>query len=181
MATSVVRYYRYFSARNFCVVVRLRGVECQRYTWDRMYICSKCNGLVDQPGKRWWSRWRFCANGHVLYIRGLGPSVERSFWESFVRGLLRSIGFFGIFLLPALAPPEAPPRYKAAVAALGIGIIVSSFYLLMGLNLLRKAHVWARKAGPIQRLVTHASGRAYGFLAAFACQLVILIALLFAQ
>jgi hypothetical protein len=35
--------------------------------------------------------------------------------------------------------------------------------------------------GPVQRLVTHARGRAYSFLAAVACQLGIIIALLFAK
>ena len=146
-----------------------------------MYVCPKCNGLVDQPKRRWWSRWRYCANGHVLYVRGLGPSLEQPFWKSFLKGLVRSIGMFGLIVLPAIAPPEAPPHYCAASAALAIGIVVSSFYLVTSLALLRKAHVWAGRTGPLQRLVTHASGRAYGFLAAFTCQLGIMIVLLFAK
>jgi hypothetical protein len=60
-----------------------------------------------------------------------------------------------------------------------MGFVVAIFYSLAGLNLLRKAHVWAGRAGPVQRLVIHARGRAYGFLAAVLCQLGITIALLF--
>jgi len=42
-------------------------------------------------------------------------------------------------------------------------------------------HLWAGRAGPVQRLVTHARGRAYGFLAAILCQLGIMLTLLFAK
>src|SRR5712691_10265890 len=55
----------------------------------RMYVCPKCNSLVGQPKTRWWSGWRYCPNSHVLYVRGLGPSLEQSFWKSFLRALAR--------------------------------------------------------------------------------------------
>jgi len=62
--------------------------------------------------------------------------------------------------------------------AASMGLVVAIFYLFTGLILLRKARLWAGRAGPIQRLATHARGRAYGFLAAVACQLGIVIAAL---
>jgi hypothetical protein len=62
-----------------------------------------------------------------------------------------------------------------------MGFVVAILYLSMGLILLIKAHVWAGRAGPVQRLVPHARGRGYGFLAAVLCQLGITIALLFAK
>jgi hypothetical protein len=145
-----------------------------------MYICPKCNSLVDQPKKRWWSGWRYCPNGHVLYVRCLGPSLEQSFWKSFLKGLVPSIIVFGLIVLTFAAAPDLPHRLRGSVAPT-MGFVVAIFYLFTGLNLLRKARFWARRAGPVQRLVTHARGRAYGFLAAVACQLGIIIALLFAK
>jgi len=159
-----------------------------------MYVCPKCNSLVDQPTKRSWSRWHYCPNGHVLYVRGLGPSLEQAFWKSFQKGLARGIGMMGLIILFAIgsilagafatAPPalrSAGPAYQAASLAGGMGLVVAIFYLFTGLSLLGKAHFWARRKGPVQRLVTHARGRAYGFLAAIPCQVGILIALLLAK
>src|SRR5579863_7517694 len=107
----------------------------------RMYVCPKCDSLVDQPRKRWWSGWRYCSNGHVLYIRGLGPSLEQSFWKSFLKGLARGIGVFGLIVLTVGMARDVPPRLRGSVAP-SIGIWVAIFYFLVGLNLLRKAHVW---------------------------------------
>ncbi len=121
--------------------------------------------------------WRYCTNGHVLYVRGLGPSLEQSFWKSFFRGFARSIFIFCVIVLTLAAAPE----YRARSGAPYMGLVVAIFYLFVGLNLLRKAHVWAGRAGPVQKLVTHTRGRAYGFLAAVLCQLGIMIALLFAK
>jgi len=149
-----------------------------------MYVCPKCNSLVDQPKKRWWSRWRYCANGHVLYVRCLGPSLEKSFWKSFLRGFVPSIIVFGLIVLTFATAPDYPPKMNAhrGSMAASMGLVVAIFFLFMGLILLRKARLWAGRAGPIQRLATHARGRAYGFLAAVACQLGIAIAaLLFAK
>ncbi len=142
-----------------------------------MYVCSKCNILVDQPRKRWWSGWRYCPNGHVLYVPGLGPSLGQSFWKSFLKGLVRSIFIFGLIVLTLAAAPESRARSGAPY----IGFWVALFYLLVGFSLLRKARLWAGRTGPVQRLVTHAKGRAYGFLAAILCQLGIIILLLFAK
>lgn len=141
-----------------------------------MYVCPKCNSLVDQPKTRWWSRWRYCANGHVLYVRGLGPSLEQPFRKSFLKGLARGIGMTGVIVLLALGPDHDAPRVAG-----GLGLVVAIIYLFTGLSLLIKARFWARRAGPVQRLVTHARGRAYGFLAAIPCQLGIMMALLFAK
>jgi len=148
-----------------------------------MYVCPKCDSLVDQPRKRWWSGWRYCPNGHVLYVRGLGPSLEQSFWKSFLKGLVPSVMVFGLIVLTLGVAPDYPPnlRAHAGSAAASMGFVVTVFYLFTGLILLRKAHVWAGRVGPVQRLVTHARGRAYGFLAAVACQLGIVMALLFAK
>jgi hypothetical protein len=139
-----------------------------------MYVCPKCNSLVDQPKKRWWSGWRYCPSGHVLYVRGFGPSLERSFWRSFLRGFARSILIFGAVVLTLAAAPE----YRARSGAPYMGFVVATFYLLLVLNLFRKARVWTGRTGPVQRLVVHARGRAYGFLAAVSCQLGIAVALL---
>ena len=143
-----------------------------------MYVCPKCNSLVDQPKRRWWSGWRYCPNGHVLYVQGLGPSLEQSFWKSFLRALARGILIFGLIVLTLAV---APDNDRARSGAPYMGFVVAIFYSLVGLNLLKKAHVWAGRGGPVQRLVTHAKGRAYGFLAAVLCQLGITIALLFAK
>jgi hypothetical protein len=62
----------------------------------RVYVCPKCNSLVDQPKTRWWSGWRYCPSGHVLYVQGLGPSLEQSFWKSFLRSSVRGIIVFGL-------------------------------------------------------------------------------------
>jgi len=145
-----------------------------------MYVCPKCNSLVDQPKRRWWSGWRYCPNGHVLYVRGLGPSLEQSFWKSFLKGLARGIGVFGLIVLTLAVAPDVPHRLRGSVAP-SMGFVVAIFYLFAGLSLLIRAHFWAGRAGPVQRLVTHARGRAYGFLAAVLCQLGITIALLFAK
>ncbi len=142
-----------------------------------MYVCPKCNSLVDQPKRRWWSGWRYCPNGHVLYVRGLGPSLEQSFWKPFLNGLARGIFFFGLIVLTLAVAPE----YQARAGAPYMGFVVAIFYLFTGLSLLRKAHLWAGREGPVQRLVTHARGRVYGFLAAVLCQLGITIALLLAK
>ncbi len=144
------------------------------------FVCPKCNNLVDQPKKRWWSGWRYCPNGHVLYVRGLGPSLEQSFWKSFLKGLARGIGVFGLIVLTLAIAPDVPPRLRGSVAP-SMGFVVAIFYLFTGLSLLRKAHFWSGRPGPVQRLVAHARGRAYGFLAAIPCQLGITIALLFAK
>jgi hypothetical protein len=150
-----------------------------------MYICAKCNTLVDQPNKPWWSGWRHCPNGHVLYVRGLGPSLERSFWEAFPRAFARAMIIFGIIALTLAIEPDYPKqmldRHVTTQGPAMVGFLMAIFYLFVGLNLLRKAHVWTGKGGPVQRLVTHARGRAYGFLTAVLCQLAISIALLFAK
>lgn len=143
-----------------------------------MYVCPKCNSLVDQPKKRWWSGRPHCPNGHVLYVQGLGPSLERPFWNSFLRALARAMIIFGLIVFTLATNLE---NERARSGAASMGFVVAIFYLFVGLNLLRKAHVWARQAGPVQRLVTHARGRAYGFLAAVLCQLGITIAMLFTK
>ena len=145
-----------------------------------MYVCPKCNSLVDQPTRRWWSGWRYCPNGHVLYVRCLGPPLEQSFRKSFLKGLARGLGVFGFIVLTLATAPDVPHRLQGSVAP-SMGCVVAIFYSFTGLSLLRKAHFWARGAGPVQRLITHARGRAYGFLAAAACQLGIITALLFAK
>jgi len=153
----------------------------------RMYVCPKCNSLVDQPKRRWWSGWRYCLNGHVLYVRGLGPSLEQPFWKSFLKGLARGISVFGLIVLTFSIAPDYHAASMARAASMrrwsgaDVGFVVAIFYLFTGLSLLRKAHFWAGRAGPVQRLVTHARGRAYGFLAAIPCQFGIVIALLFAK
>jgi len=65
--------------------------------------------------------------------------------------------------------------------AASVGLVVAIFYLITGLILLMKAHLWAGQGGPVQRLAAHARGRAYGFLAAVLCQLGIIMALLLAK
>ena len=150
-----------------------------------MYVCPKCNSLIDQPKKRWWSGWQYCANGHVLYVRGLGPPLERSFRKSFLRAWARAVIIFSISALTLAVAPDYPrqmlERHARTQAPAGAGFLVAIFYLFVGLRLLRKAHVWAARSGPVQRLVPHARGRAYGFLAAVLCQLGIAMALLFAK
>src|SRR5712692_5055308 len=116
----------------------------------RIYVCSKCNSLVDQPKRRWWSGWRYCPNGHVLYLRGLGPSLDQSFWQSFLRSLARSIIVFGLIVLTLATAPDYPNvRLRRSVPP-SMGVVVSIFYLFVGLSLLRKAHLWERRAGPVQ-------------------------------
>jgi len=146
-----------------------------------MYICTKCDAIVDQPQKRWWSRRRYSSSGHVLYVRGLGPSVEQSFLKSWLKALARSLGVFCLVVLTFGMAPEAPPSRLRGALAPSMGFWVAVFYLFVGLILLRKARSWAGRAGEVQRLVTHARGRAYGFLAAVLCQLSIVIALLLAR
>jgi hypothetical protein len=101
--------------------------------------------------------------------------------ESFLKGLARGICVFGLIVLTLAVAPDYPDvRLRRSVAP-SMGFAVAVVYLFTGLILLRKAHFWAGRAGPIQRLVTHARGRAYGFLAAIPWQLGIIIALLFAK
>ena len=146
-----------------------------------MYVCSKCNSLVDQPQKRWWSGWKYCPSGHVLYVRGLGPSREQSFRRALLKALARSIGVFCLVILTfGMAPETPPPRLRGAVAP-SMGFWVAVFYLSVGLILLQKARSWAGREGAVQRLVTHARGKAYGFLASVLCQLGIVIAMLLAR
>src|SRR6266404_2678890 len=92
----------------------------------------------------------------------------------------RGLGVFGLIVLTLATAPDVPHRLQGSVAP-SMGCVVAIFYSFRGLSLLRKAHFWARGAGPVQRLITHARGRAYGFLAAAACQLGIITALLFAK
>lgn len=87
---------------------------------------------------------------------------------------------FGLIVLTLAVAPDVPPRLQGSVAP-SMGFVVAIFYLFAGLSLLIRAQFWAGRAGPVQRLVPHARGRAYGFLAAVACQLGITIALLFAK
>src|SRR5579859_4568550 len=147
----------------------------------RMYVCPKCNAFVDQPQTRWWSGWRYCESGHVLYVLGLGPSLEQSFRKSWLKALARSLGFFCLVVLTFAMAPEAPPARLRGAIAPSMGFWVAVFYLFVGVILLRKARSWTVRAGAVQKLVTHARGRAYGFLAAVLCQLGIVIALLLAR
>jgi hypothetical protein len=109
--------------------------------------------------------------------------MEQSFGKAFLKGFVPSILVFCWIVLTIAAAPDYPPNLQAhrgAVAA-STGIWVALFYLFWGLMLLRKARVWAGRAGPVQRLITHARGRAYGFLAVVLCPLGMMIALLFAK
>ena len=146
----------------------------------RIYVCQKCNSLVDQPKTRWWSGWRYCSNGHVLYVLGLGPALEQSFLKSFLKGLARSMTIFFLIVLTLAAAADVPNRLRGSVAP-SIGIWVAIFYSFVGVYLLRKAHLWVKRPGALEKLVPHAKGKGYGFLAAVFCQLGILIALLFAK
>lgn len=137
-----------------------------------MYICAKCNSVVAQPTKRWWSRRPRCRNGHVLYVRGIGPSFEKPFWAAFARGLAGGFGMTCFIVLLAMGPD-----YQARPTAAGLGLLVAAYYLLIGLFLLGKAWVWGRRAGPIQRLADHARGRACGALTAVPCQLGLVLVL----
>lgn len=148
-----------------------------------VYVCPTCNSLVEQPRKRWWSRWRYCQNRHVLYVRWLGPTLEQSFLKSFLKGFLPSIVVFCLTVLTGGVAPDYPPSmnaHRGSVAA-SIGFMVAVLYSVVGLTLFRKAQVWTRRTAPVQRLVTHAKGRACGFLASIACQIAIILALLFAK
>ena len=113
----------------------------------------------------------------MLYVSGLGASLEQPFWKAFLKALVQGLVVFGLILLTLAAAPEA----RARSGAPAIGILVAPFYLIVGLLVLRKARVWARRAGAVQRLIPHARGRAYGFLAAAFCQLGITIPLLLAK
>jgi hypothetical protein len=143
-----------------------------------MYICAKCDTEVAQPGNRWWSGWRYCANGHVLYVGGLGPSFERSFWTAFLRAFARSFLFFCVVVITASTAPDNASMRSEGPA---MGFLVAAFYLVAGLILLIRAQAWARLPGAIQRLLPHAKGRGCGFLAAAACQLGITVAVVFAK
>jgi len=113
--------------------------------------------------------------------------LEQSFRKSFLKGLAWGMGMFGLIVLVAIT--QITPEFHAAsrrdqdggMVACAMGFWVALFYLFWGLSLLGKAHFWAGRAGPVQRLVTHARGRAYGFLAAVTCQLGFMVALLFAK
>jgi hypothetical protein len=83
--------------------------------------------------------------------------------------------FFWFELALALAPER---QARSGVPA--IGLLVGIYYLFAGLILLLRAHLWSRRAGPVQRLVPHAKGRACGYLAAVAIQFMIVLILLFA-
>src|SRR5260370_10943008 len=124
-----------------------------------MYVCPKCNHLDGHPKKRWWSGWRYCENGHVLYGRGLGPSLEESFWKSFLKGFARGIAMTGLVAGFALGP-----AYQAVRGASGLGLLLAIVYLFTSLSLLLKAHFWAGRAGPVPKLVTQSRGRACEFL-----------------
>jgi hypothetical protein len=104
--------------------------------------------------------------------------LEQSFWKSFLKSLVPGIIVFGLIVLTLAI---APDNDRARSGAPYMGFVVATFYLFAGLSLLIRAHSWAGRAGPVQRLVTHARGRAYGFLAAVLCQLGITMALLFAK
>ncbi len=71
----------------------------------------------------------------------------------------------GLIVLLALGPD-----YQALRGASGLGLVLAIVYLFSGLSLLIRAHFWAGRAGPIQRLIPHVRGRACGFLAAIPCQ-----------
>jgi hypothetical protein len=131
-----------------------------------MYICAKCNSLVAQPMKQWWSRRPHCRNGHVLYIGGIGASLEKPFWRAFCRGLAGGLGMTFVLLLLA-----GGPDYKARPTAAGLALLVASYYLLASLYLFARAWFWTRRSGPIQRLVANARGRACGALAAIPSQI----------
>jgi hypothetical protein len=150
-----------------------------------MYVCPKCNSLVGQPKRRWWSSRQYCANGHVLYVRGLGPSLEQPFQKSFLRAFARAMIIFSIIAITLAIEPDNPrellERHAKTQAPAAVGFLLAIYYLLGGLNMLRKARIGARQAGPVQKLVAHARGRAYGFLAAVLCQLGVAVALLFAR
>jgi cytochrome c biogenesis protein CcdA len=96
--------------------------------------------------------------------------------------LVATANIAGDYQAASVARARHTTRFHlAAVAGFDLGFVVAIFYLFTGLSLLRKARFWAGRAGPVQRLVTHARGRAYGFLAAIPCQLGIMMALLFAN
>jgi hypothetical protein len=150
-----------------------------------MYVCPKCNSLVDQPMGRWWSRRQYCANGHVLYVRDLGPALEQPFQKSFLKAFARAMIIFGIIALTLSTQPDYPKelleRRATTQAPAAVGFVLAIYYLFVGLIMLRKARIWARQGGPVQRLVAHARGRAYGLLAAVLCMLGIAVALQFAK
>jgi hypothetical protein len=91
------------------------------------------------------------------------PSLEQSFWRSFLKGLAPAICVSLLIVFALATAPDVPQRLRGAIAP-SVGFVVAIF-LFTGLILLRKAHLWAGRAGPVQRLVTRARGRAYGFLA----------------
>jgi hypothetical protein len=102
--------------------------------------------------------------------------LEQPFRESFLRAFARGILIFGLIVFTlAVAADNA----RARAGAPYMGFVVATFYFLASLNPLRKAYVWAGRGGPVQRLVPHAKGRAYGFLAAVLSQVAITVALLF--
>jgi hypothetical protein len=103
--------------------------------------------------------------------------LEQSFWKSFLRAFARAIIVFGLIVLTLAAAPE----YQARQGAPYTGFVVAIFYLFMSLRLLIKARFWAVQAGPVERLIPHARGRAYGFFAAVCCQLGITLTMLFAK
>jgi hypothetical protein len=146
-----------------------------------MYVCPKCNSVVDQPRKRWWSQWRYCPNGHVLYVPGLGASREQSFWKSFVKGFALSIivVFWIILALTIDSYYHERPALRSVEGFLGVWVAL--FYFAWGLILLARARGWAEREGAVQKLVPCAKGRACGLLASVFCQLGIVVALLFVK
>ena len=82
-----------------------------------------------------------------------------------------------IFLLFVFTLALAP-EHQARSGARAIGLLVGIYYLLVGLVLLLRSHLWSKRPGPVQRLIPHANGRAYGYIAAVALQLAVAIALL---
>jgi hypothetical protein len=143
-----------------------------------MYVCLKCNHPVDQPKKRWWSQWRYCPHGHILYVRGLGSSREQTFGKSFVKGFIFSL-IVCLWILGVLAiDAEAHDRPVLKSVAALLEICAAMFYSAWGLMLLAKVHRWQGQDGAVRLLVPNVKGRAWGFLASVACQLVVMAMLL---
>ena len=146
-----------------------------------MYVCPKCNCLVERPNRRWWSQWRYCPRGHVLYVRGLGASRERALWKSFAAGFTLSLVVFVWPLLILVVHSDSHPRpFSRSVAAL-LGVGVAILFLTWGSVLLARARRWYQRGGAIQRLVPNAKGKAYGLLTSVLCQIVVITVLIIAK
>jgi hypothetical protein len=111
--------------------------------------------------------------------------LEQPFQKSFLRAFARAIIIFSIIAFTLATQPDYPKelleRHATTQAPAAVGFLLAIYYLFVGLLLLRKTRIWERQAGPVQKLVAHARGRAYGFLAAVVCQLGIAVALQFAK